>query len=194
MPLSRLRKPKLSIVNSRKLIYIDDCSLLAEPTGQQQEVPQGGFATVLLQNDPFFNAVFNRLASQPVVESQNVAPMDAYRRGSDVWVHLDLPGVAADTLDINVERNVLTVTGERWWERQEGDQIYVSDRTQGRFRRQVHLGDGLDAEAIEADYNDGVLTLRIPVAEKAKPRKITIKAGGGPAITEHADEGATAEV
>ncbi len=129
---------------------------------------------MLLQNDPFFNAVFNRLA--PTAGS-SVAPMDAYRRGSDVWVHLDLPGVAADTIDINVERSVLTVTGERFWDRQEGDRVYVSDRIQGRYHRQVHLGDGLDPEGIEADYHDGVLTLRIPVAEKAKPRKITVRAG-----------------
>jgi HSP20 family protein len=107
--------------------------------------------------------------------------MDAYRRGSDIWVHIDLPGVAADSLDINVERSVLTVSGERWWERQDGDQVYLNDRSQGRFRRQVHLGDGLDAERIEADYQDGVLTLRIPVAESAKPRKIEVKSGS-PAI------------
>ncbi|MCP3989055.1 MAG: Hsp20/alpha crystallin family protein [Actinomycetia bacterium] len=105
--------------------------------------------------------------------------MDAYRRGTDVWVHLDLPGIAADSLDISVERNVLTVVGERFWERQESDQVYVNDRTQGTYRRQVHLGEGLDAESIEADYQDGVLTLRIPVAEKAKPRKIAIKAATG---------------
>ena len=135
---------------------------------------------MLLQNDPFFNAVMNRFAnvSSP---GHAVPPMDAYRRGSDVWVHLDLPGVAADSLDISVERNVLTVSGERWWESQDGDHLYVNDRAQGRFQRQVHLGDGLDAEAIEADYHDGVLTLRIPVAEKAKPRKITVRSGG-PAI------------
>lgn len=131
---------------------------------------------MLLQNDPFFNAVLNRFAT-PSQTAHNVAPMDAYRRGSDVWVHLDLPGIAADSLDISVERNVLTVSGERYWERQDGDQMYSSDRLQGRFHRQVHLGDGLDAEAIEADYHDGVLTLRIPVAEKAKPRKITVRAG-----------------
>ncbi len=133
---------------------------------------------MLLQNDPFFNTVFNRLASTGPASSV-ATPMDAYRRDSDVWVHLDLPGVAADSLDISVERNVLTVVGERFWERQEGDQVYVSDRTQGTYRRQVHLGEGLDAEAIAADYQDGVLTLRIPVAERAKPRKIAIKAAAG---------------
>lgn len=133
---------------------------------------------MLLQNDPFFNAVFNRLVAGDEAGGYFHPPMDAYRRGSDVWVHLDVPGIAADSIDINVERNVLTVTGERIWRREEGDQVYLSDRRQGRFRRQVHLGDGLDAEHIEADYADGVLTLRIPVAERAKPRKISVTTSG----------------
>jgi HSP20 family protein len=140
-------------------------------------------AAMLLQNDPFFNAVLDRLTA-PATSGYLAAPMDAYKRGSDIWVHLDLPGVAADSLDINVERNVLTVTGERWWERQEGDQVFLNDRSQGRFRRQVHLGDGLDAEHIEADYQDGVLTLRIPVAESAKPRRIAIKSSSAAIETE----------
>jgi HSP20 family protein len=78
-------------------------------------------------------------------------------------------------VDIDVERNVLTVTAQRSWERQEGDQVYLAERHRGTFRRQVHLGDGLDAERIEARYNDGVLTLRIPVAEAAHPRKIQVQ-------------------
>jgi HSP20 family protein len=131
---------------------------------------------MLLQNDPFFSAVLDRLTA-PSTSGYVAAPMDAYKRGSDIWVHIDLPGVAADSLDINVERNVLTVSGERWWERQEGDQVFVTDRSQGRFRRQVHLGEGLDADRIEADYQDGVLTLRIPVKESAKPRKIEVRSG-----------------
>ncbi len=164
----------MSLVNSEKLSYpngIPTPEALGERRDQETKL-------VLLQNDPFFNTVFNRLA--PTGPAASVAaPMDAYRRGTDVWVHLDLPGIAADSLDISVERNVLTVVGERFWERQESDQVYVNDRTQGTYRRQVHLGEGLDAESIEADYQDGVLTLRIPVAEKAKPRKIAIKAATG---------------
>lgn len=131
---------------------------------------------MLLQNDPFVNAVLNRVAPAEARRAA-VAPMDAYRRDSDVWVHLDLPGVDADSIDINIERSVLTVTGQRRWGHQEGDQVYVNDRVQGEFGRQVHLGEGLDPDGIEADYNDGVLTLRIPVAERAKPRKITVKTG-----------------
>lgn len=137
---------------------------------------------MLMQNDPFrdIDSWFERLAGHG--SGQLAMPMDAYRRGNDLWVHIDLPGVAADSLDIDVERNVLTVSAQRGWQREEGDQIYLAERHRGVYRRQVHLGDGLDAEGIEADYHDGVLTLRIPVAEKAQPRKISINSGDARAI------------
>ena len=135
---------------------------------------------MLMQNSPFreldslFNQAFTgdarRVAGRPM-------PMDAYRRGDNVWVHLDLPGVTADSVDISVERNVLTVTAERSYQRQEGDRLYFDERPEGTFRRQVSLGDGLDAETIEADYTDGVLTLRIPVIPQAQPRKINVSSG-----------------
>lgn len=141
---------------------------------------------MLMQNDPFFDAFFRGLGSGRT--GATGVPMDAYRRGSDVWVHLDLPGVAPDSLDISVERNVLTVSAERGWQRQDDDRVYLSERTSGTYRRQVHLGDALDADGIEANLADGVLTLRIPVSERAQPRKITvgtaptIDAGNAPAI------------
>ncbi len=119
-----------------------------------------------------FDAFFDQLTTPK--SSSDVAALDAYRRGDDVWAHIDLPGVAADTIDIDIERNVLTVTAERSWRPQEGDQIYFSERRQGNYRRQLNLGQGLDTENIEADYSDGVLSLRIPVAERAKPRKISV--------------------
>lgn len=135
---------------------------------------------MLVQNSPFreldslFNQAFSgdtrRVAGRPM-------PMDAYRRDDNVWVHLDLPGVTADSVDISVERNVLTVTAERSYQRQEGDRLYFDERPEGTFRRQVSLGDGLDAEGIEADYTDGVLTLRIPVVPQAQPRKINVSSG-----------------
>lgn len=129
---------------------------------------------MLFQNDPFrdFDSWLARSSRAGGVISP---PLDAYRRNSDVWVHIDLPGVRPDSLDISVERNVLTVSGERSWQRQEGDKMYVNERSQGTYTRQVHLGDSLDSESIEADFHDGVLTLRIPIAEKAQPRKIAIK-------------------
>ena len=77
---------------------------------------------------------------------------------------------------------MLTVTAERSWAREDGDQVYLNERRQGTYRRQVHLGEGLDVDGIEADYHDGVLTLRIPVAERAKPRKIAINTGTPSAV------------
>ncbi|MEM9514290.1 MAG: Hsp20/alpha crystallin family protein [Actinomycetota bacterium] len=132
---------------------------------------------MLLQNSPFreLDALFNQRDPRSW-DTGRPMPMDAYRRGDDVWVHLDLPGVAADSIDISVERNVLTVSAERAAAREEGDRVYFAERHRGSFRRQVSLGEGLDAEGIEADYHDGVLTLRIPVAQVAKPRKITVRA------------------
>ncbi len=139
---------------------------------------------MLVMNSPFreLDALFDQVAgrSNRTPESAHPIPLDAYRRGDDVWVHLDLPGVAADSLDVSVERGVLTIGGERSWQREDGDQMYLAERRRGAFRRQVSLGDGLDADAIEADYADGVLTLRIPVAEKAQPRKISISTAGQP--------------
>lgn len=133
---------------------------------------------MLVMNSPFreLDALFDRTSN-----ASSPAPMDAYRRGDDVWVHLDLPGIAADSLEVSVERQVLTISGERNWQRQDGDRTYLSERRSGSFRRQVTLGDGLDAEAIEADYTDGVLTLRIPVAERAQPRKINVATATAPA-------------
>ena len=127
---------------------------------------------MLIQNDPLrdFDGWLSRLSGR----NANTIPMDAYRRDGDVWVHIDLPGIANDSLDISVERNVLTVSAERDWQRQDGDRVYLAERSRGTYRRQVHLGEGLESEAIEADFHDGVLTLRIPVAEKAQPRKITV--------------------
>ena len=131
---------------------------------------------MLLQNSPFreLDALFNQRDVRNAQVAGRPTPMDAYRRGDNVWVHLDLPGVAADSIDISVERNVLTVAAERSYQREEGDRVYFDERHQGAFRRQVSLGDGLAADAIEADYTDGVLTLRIPVAAQAKPRKINV--------------------
>ncbi len=126
---------------------------------------------MLMHNDPF-DLFFRGLGAKG--DSDHRMALDAYRRGTDVWVHIDLPGVAADSVDITVERSVLTVTAERKRHRQDGDHRYLSERAYGTFRRQVHLGENLDANSIEADFADGVLTLRIPVSEQAKARKIEL--------------------
>ena len=130
---------------------------------------------MMIQTDPFrdLDTLFSRLSGRPQ-NNGGVMPMDAFRRGSDVWVHIDLPGVKAESLDITVERNVLTIAAERNWQRQEADQPYFGERYRGAFRRQIQLGDGLDLQNLEADLHDGVLTVRIPVAEQAKPRKVEV--------------------
>jgi len=140
--------------------------------------------------DPFRD--FDRLAQQilgsnPVGTTSRpaVMPMDAWRQGDDFVIEFDLPGVARDSIDLDVERNVLTVRAERI--ARNGDwEMLATERPKGHFSRQLVLGDNLDLERIEAAYADGVLRLTIPVAEKAKPRKIEIKQrdeGGTPAIS-----------
>jgi HSP20 family protein len=115
-------------------------------------------------------------------------PMDAYRRGDRFIVHFDLPGVDPNAIDLTVEKNNLTVTAERSWQSQEGDAIVVSERPEGAFRRQVLLGEGLDPDRVEATYEAGVLTVTIPVAATAKPRRIPIVRSGD---TEVIDTSAT---
>jgi len=106
-----------------------------------------------------------------------VMPMDAYRAGEELVVHFDLPGVAPGSLDLQVERNLLTVRAERRPIALGDDvQMVASERPLGVFSRQLFLGDTLDPDHIDAHYEAGVLTLRIPVAEKSKARKITVSA------------------
>ena len=103
-------------------------------------------------------------------------PMDVSRADGELLVQLDLPGVDADSIDLEVERDVLTVKARRP-ERDEGFRPVVTERPTGTFTRQMRLGEGLDSDNISADYTDGVLTLRVPVVEKAKPRKILVGQG-----------------
>jgi HSP20 family protein len=107
-------------------------------------------------------------------------PMDAYRDGDQFVVHFDLPGVDPQAVEIDVERNVLTIKVERRPLQSADVQMQVSERPLGVFSRQLFLGDSLDTEHIDAAYANGVLTLRIPVAERAKPRKIEITADSEP--------------
>jgi len=102
--------------------------------------------------------------------------MDAWREGDTFMIEFDLPGIAPDTLDVDVERNVLTVKAER--PARGGDwEMLASERPTGLFSRQLVLGDNLDLDHVEAHYDAGVLRLRIPVAEKARPRKIEVVRG-----------------
>lgn len=105
-------------------------------------------------------------------------PMDAYRRGDELHVELDLPGVDPDSIDLTVDQSQLTIRAERRFELQEGDEMAVAERPQGTFSRQLLLSEALDIDNLRADYVDGVLQLTIPVAERAKPRKIEIGRSG----------------
>ena len=101
-------------------------------------------------------------------------PMDAYRQGDSFYIHFDLPGIDASSIDLTVEQNVLNVRAERVPVRTDGVEMIVAERPYGTFTRQVFLGETLDAEKIAADYAAGVLTLIIPVHEAAKPRNIQV--------------------
>lgn len=136
---------------------------------------------MLLRFDPFreFDRLTEDLDRAPRGAAPRSMPMDAVRRGTHVLARLDVPGVRAEDVDVTVERNVLTVTASREPDLAEDDQLLVGERRHGEFRRQLFLGDTLDASRVEADVTDGVLTLRIPVAETAKPRKVEIGSGNG---------------
>ncbi|WSV87728.1 HSP20 family small heat-shock protein [Nocardia sp. NBC_01009] len=129
---------------------------------------------MLMRTDPFRD--LDRFTQQVFGTAARPAamPMDAWREGEEFVVELDLPGVDPDSLDLDVERNVLTVRAQRS-ELNAGRELIAAERARGVFSRQLFLGESLDTEAISADYNDGVLRLRIQIAEKAKPRKIDIE-------------------
>jgi HSP20 family protein len=138
---------------------------------------------MLMRTDPFreLDRFTQQLFGQNGTWSRPaVMPMDAYRQGEEFVVHFDLPGVDPSTVDLNVERNVLTVNAERTHSYGDDVELQVAERPRGVFSRQLFLGETLNTDNIQATYDAGVLTLRIPIAEKAKPRKIEISAAGAP--------------
>jgi HSP20 family protein len=134
---------------------------------------------MLMRTDPFRE--LDRVAQQVFGTHTRPAamPIDAYRRGEEFVVQFDLPGVDASSIELVVERNVLTVHAER--NRSNGDdvELLIGERPHGTFSRQLFLAETLDTERLSADYTDGVLTLRLPVKEQAKPRRVTVNAGIG---------------
>jgi HSP20 family protein len=131
----------------------------------------------LMRFDPFRD--FDRLTQQMLggVETPSrVMPMEAFRRGDEFTVLLDMPGISPDDVDLTVENNVVTIRAERRSPRQEGDEVIVDERPHGTFVRQLFLGDNLDAGKLQASYDQGVLSLTIPVAEESKPRRVQIAA------------------
>lgn len=129
---------------------------------------------MLVRTDPFRE--LDRLTQQVLGTTARPAamPMDAYRQGDTFYVHFDLPGAGAESIDLTAEQNVLTVRAERMPTQPDDAEMLISERPAGVFTRQVFLGDTLDADNISADYRAGVLTLAIPVREQAKPRSIQV--------------------
>ena len=127
--------------------------------------------------DPFtrdFQRQFDRMARHAL--GQNAAmPLDVVRHDSDVTLRLDVPGVDPDSIEVTVDRGVLSVSVKRQEERTENDKFFVRERTMGTFTRRLRLPENLNAEAVEASYDHGVLEVRIPVLEQAKPRKIEVR-------------------
>lgn len=133
---------------------------------------------MLMRTDPFRE--LDRLTQQVFGTTARPAtmPIDAYRKDDWFYVHFDLPGVTPDDIELTVERNVLTVRAQRRGATHdaEGIELLASERPQGTFSRQLFLGESLDTDKLEADYDAGVLTIRLPVAEHAKPRRVEVSA------------------
>ena len=127
--------------------------------------------------DPFtrdFQRQFDRLARRSF--GQNAAmPLDIVRRDSDVTLRFDVPGIDRDSIEVTVDRGILSVSVKRQEERSENDKFFVRERTMGTFTRRVRLSENLNADGVEASYDNGVLEVRIPVLEQAKPRKIEVR-------------------
>ena len=134
---------------------------------------------MLMRFDPFRE--LDRLTEQAfgTAGRPGFMPLDAYRHDGQFVVQLDLPGVDPASIEVTVEKDVLTVSAQRQWPRTEGQQVVAAERPQGTFSRQLFLGEALDADGIHAAYDNGVLTITLPVAEQAKPRKVAITSGGG---------------
>jgi HSP20 family protein len=145
---------------------------------------------LLTSIDPFvqeFERQFDRLArgtfGQTAAQGSGaVMPMDGLRRDDDVVLRFDLPGIDPDSIEVTVDRGVLSVSARREEELAENERVFVRERAMGTFTRRVYLSEHLDAEGIEAAYNNGVLAVRIPVLEKARPRKVEIQQTGAKAI------------
>ena len=133
---------------------------------------------MLMRTDPFRD--IDRLAESFFGSPSRPAVMhvDAEREGDWFNVYFDLPGVDPDSIELTVERNVLSVKAERRRQQRDGVETVISERPMGTFTRQLFLGDTLDTDKLEATYDNGVLMLRLPVSDSAKPRKISIGSGG----------------
>ncbi len=131
---------------------------------------------MLMRFDPFrdIDRLTQSLWGGETGRRMNGMPIDAYRHGETFYVNLDMPGVDPASIELTVEKNVLTVSADRSHQWGDEVEVIVNERPSGSFTRQLFLGETLDAEHIQASCDNGVLTITIPVAEKAKPRKVEI--------------------
>ena len=129
---------------------------------------------LLERYDPFL-AEFDRFTQRAFGSSEGGGlPMDVVRRGEDLVVRVDLPGVPADKIGLTAENQTLTLTVERHAEYSDGEQVLLQERFDGTMTRRLRIPDWVDADNVVADYTDGVLTVTLPLAEKAKPRRIQV--------------------
>jgi HSP20 family protein len=136
---------------------------------------------MLMRFEPFSD--FNRMAEE--MRSQRPVrqiPVDAYRRGDEFKIHLDLPGVDPDSIELTVENDVLSVWASRSWLPAEGDQVQITERAQGEVSRQLFLGQSLDRDHLTATCENGVLTITIPMVEQVKPRRVEVLHAGSTAM------------
>src|SRR6201993_1237117 len=151
----------------------------------RKRIGESEVTTMLMRTDPFRD--LDRFTQQALGTAARpaVMPMDAWREGDAFFVEFDLPGIDQDSLDLDIERNVVTVRAERPAVDPDREML-ATERPRGVFSRQLVLGENLDTDKIEASYGEGVLSLHIPLAEKAKPRKISVGRGeGGKAINDN---------
>jgi HSP20 family protein len=152
----------------------------------------------ITQFDPFsrLDRMFDRLLSDGGTRHMSM-PMDVYRSGDAYVVELDLPGVSPDDIDVSIERNVISVRAQRGAGHCEGDEIVVCERPHVRFERQIYVGDNLDTDELRASYDDGVLTLRVPVSRASQARHVDVvggsrakpvRAGGSSADAEQSEQ------
>jgi HSP20 family protein len=135
---------------------------------------------MLMRFEPFreFERMSEQMRSQQPIRQ---IPVDAYRRGNEFKIHLDLPGVDPDSIELTVENDVLSVWACRSWLPAEGDQVQITERAQGEVSRQLFLGQSLDGDRLTATCDNGVLTITIPMVEQAKPRRVEVLHAGSTA-------------
>ena len=159
--------------------------------------PSRELATIQSEMNRLFNTFFEpgsgTNGSTAGVLRRWVPPMDLVEGENDFVLRADLPGLSEQDVNIELEENVLTISGERRTENEERKEGYYRlERSSGAFSRSITLPEGVDPEAVQASFDRGVLEIHIPKPEQRKPRKVTISAGGNASNTIEASENSNA--